>query len=113
MANGFLHGLRLARDVQHMVRDSFLTVVVLRPVSGSDERVACFQTRIAQATSAIALRDKRPLQGDAPDQHYVMPVPDASDVKNGDTVWAGDDRYRVIAVDGLPPGRQAILEGIQ
>lgn len=113
MGNGILWGVRIPHDVDTMVRDSYVTVSIVRVVAGSDANVAVFSTRIAQATSAIASRDKRPLPGDAPDLYFVMPIPDASDVKPGDSVWVGTTRYRVTSVDALPGGRQAMLEGIQ
>ena len=113
MSQGLLHGVRLNLDVERMVRDNFTTVLIRRPSSGVDAQVASFRTRIAQATAAVASRDTRSIPGDAPSLYYVMPVPDATVLEMGDTVWAESARYRVVAVDSLPGGDQAILEGIQ
>lgn len=109
--SGLLHGVRIAGDVQRMVMDNFVTVVLRRPVSGVDSFVTAFRTRIAMTATPTATRDARAVIGDAPAQYYTMPCY-AYDVRPDDTVWAGNARYRVVGVDQLPGGGQALLQGI-
>jgi hypothetical protein len=75
-------------------------------------RVAAFQTRIAIVSSAALGRDVQRVQGNAAHTFRVMNVPTEVTLRTDDEVWDGSARYRVVSLDIVPNGSQALLRAV-
>lgn len=108
---------RMRITTRQITRDHYRRIVVWRGQTGSEVRVVEFEGRIAPVSRGTSGRDVRRVQGDSSPQQYVVAVEAAWGIVKGDEMWAdadgGPQRYRVVAVDSLPHGQQAILEFLQ
>ncbi len=103
----------LDRGSAAMRADLYETVTTRRAVAGIETRVSTFQARIAATSASAAGRDALSVPGNAAARMFVALAPRWADVEKDDELWSGVTRYRVIAVDDYPHGRQALIQEIQ
>ena len=113
MVNGLLVRPELRQSVQAMTGDLYTQVQIVRAIAGVDTVLGAFAGRIALASGSVAGSAVQPVQGDAAQVLYVLPVPAHTDIRTDDAVWAGDLRWRVVTVVWYAHGGQAVLAAVQ
>ena len=100
-----------ARAAQHMVRDTDETVSVYRERATAP--FTTFQTRVALATSGVTSLLRPRVEGDAAKVYHYMAAPPNAGIVQGDIVWRGLERFRVVAIEDRGHETQVILQRIQ
>ena len=102
------HGTRAA---QHMVRDVHETVSVYHERETTP--FMTFQTRVALATSGVTSLLRPRVEGDAAKVYHYMAASPNAGISQGDIVWRGSERFRVVATEDRGHETQVILQRIQ
>ena len=99
-----------ARAAQHMRRDAHETVSVYH--GRATAPFTTFQTRVALATSGVTSLLRPRVEGDAAKVYHYMAAPPNAGISQGDIVWRGVDRFRVVATEDRGHETQVILQRI-
>jgi hypothetical protein len=101
----------LTRASHHMVRDSYQQLEVYHEKATAP--FTTFQARIALATSGVTGRLQQKVQGDSAAVWHYMAAPTNAGIDQGDIVWRGAERFRVVATDENGHETQVLLQALQ
>ena len=114
MSKGRLLTTNLRRAAVFVIQDIPVYVRIYREIALSEVQIGeGFHTHIAPTDRQLTGRDLGDVLGQTGPQMNIMNAPLNQDVTVEDIVWTSDQRFRVIAIDDLPHGKQVLMRQLQ